>query len=994
MSFAHLLRGRPVPNIGEKATFRRQHLNNKRPVEAQIEHGQRAIAHMVRRYGQTRADELLEGMVAEWSRNSTTGAGGIHCDPIDVDADEEKRPAKRCCWGFWRSFLEDEIGLQYTARQRKHFHRALVFVARRRLEGAKTQAAMRGARKRGSFRGDGGALNSRLAPGLGHALLQYFVDHVQRLMCRSDSTILMNRARELRAELARQGHPSETLPKLIGDAGRAWLMRWRRMYGIERRMSWMKLKVSWKKVKARIRIHLSNIFRLRYFWEHCHPGVPMRFLSLDQKPSWFNNAGLTGTFARKGRREPTVRENHAATRSRYTVLTSVPSWGHDDPDVPPKVAVLFKAAPDGPVLRKLKGSESLVSWTKVQTQVHGSYRSSDMVEALEWMLPNANVSSESIVVMLDWFSGHLTEEVAAKVRDKGHVLIFHGGGCTPWTQVNDTHLHALLARFLVQVENDWSLSERERLISMGQNRTPEKTRETVISLVKQAWATIDHAKVARTGYLQTGPNMPLYGRVRYDEVYKDLRHVMDAISEDEGRPLDPEFVDMTIRDEAFAFVQDGIAAGRWTQWSDCTKLIEEHTSLEEALAEGLEAFDTAAQDGDGEDEGDAEERGDSDDDDDHPDAGGGGGGGGRAAEGGGDAEAGDGEEGGSDGGGADAAAGAAGFQPRDADGARDATAAAARGGDVAAARMVLYNDALKRGDDVLLKRLRNQMREEDRDAKDASTKVGVLLRQRAEALRAEEAKRRRVAREKERDEAIQLEDRKTARANAEKAAHEARLITMQQSLRNRRYLEARKRADILERERQRWLQLTFPVTVAERCIAFFQKVQGSKKASRAWRQEVERLLGDNVFKRMLTVPNLWESIPNFTHEFAQVLPFCGPQHRRAVRCGLPFQTFLDHHFPPSRLGGRDVVDALQQLFSACVPKARDISMGSYTFLRMLHLNGYVMEKTFLYGIICLSKWVGHRVFPEGLYGSWPPELPHDLQPNLPPPIAPIPVEDP
>ena len=183
---------------------------------------------------------------------------------------------------------------------------------------------------------------------------------------------------------------------------------------------------------------------------------------------------------------------------------------------------------------------------------------------------------------------------------------------------------------------------------------------------------------------------------------------MDAISEDEGRPLDPEFVDMTIRDEAYAFVQDGIANGRWTDWSDCTKLIDEHTDMAEQLEEGQEAFEIAAHDSDEEDEEDGGERGDSDDDDDDPDAGGGGGGGGRAAEGGGDAEAGDGEEGGSGGGGADGAAAAPGFQPRKADGARDALAAAARAGDVAAARMVVYRDAVTRGGDPLMRRLRDQ----------------------------------------------------------------------------------------------------------------------------------------------------------------------------------------------------------------------------------------------------------------------------------------------
>jgi hypothetical protein len=48
------------------------------------------------------------------------------------------------------------------------------------------------------------------------------------------------------------------------------------------------------------------------------------------------------------------------------------------------------------------------------------------------------------VVLLDWYKGHLTDEVAQKVKSKGHVLIFHGGGSTPYTQINDTHLHACM----------------------------------------------------------------------------------------------------------------------------------------------------------------------------------------------------------------------------------------------------------------------------------------------------------------------------------------------------------------------------------------------------------------------------------------------------------------------------------------------------------------------------------------------------------------------
>ena len=143
---------------------------------------------------------------------------------LSPKSDPKQNDPKQLPWGFWRRFLEVEMKVQYTARQRLSFSRALKFVAQRRAEGAASLAAKRGRRRRGSCRGEGGALNRRLAPGLGFALLQYFVDHVQRLMSRSDSTLLMNEARRLRGELAHGGYSDKELPKLIGTAGHTWFL--------------------------------------------------------------------------------------------------------------------------------------------------------------------------------------------------------------------------------------------------------------------------------------------------------------------------------------------------------------------------------------------------------------------------------------------------------------------------------------------------------------------------------------------------------------------------------------------------------------------------------------------------------------------------------------------------------------------------------------------------------------------------------------------------
>ena len=51
-------------------------------------------------------------------------------------------------------------------------------------------------------------------------------------------------------------------------------------------------------------------------------------------------------------------------------------------------------------------------------------------KAWKWMLPPARTSYESCVVRLDWFSGHLTKEVADIVKKMGHVVLCHGGRTT------------------------------------------------------------------------------------------------------------------------------------------------------------------------------------------------------------------------------------------------------------------------------------------------------------------------------------------------------------------------------------------------------------------------------------------------------------------------------------------------------------------------------------------------------------------------------------
>ena len=195
------------------------------------------------------------------------------------------------------------------------------------------------------------------------------------------------------------------------------------------------------------------------------------------------------------------------------------------------------------------------------------------------------------------------------MKRKGRILLFRGGGCTPFTQINDTHLHAMLASLLIQIENDWALAERARLFDPGINRTPRKTQEEIISIVQAAWLSIPHARVAEKGHKQTGPALPLQGALSQEDLFKDLLRVWEVIDPSTS----PTEVGTAMRDDAVAFVQKCKEEGKWLVWADCHKLIDDQDGLGDALPEGMDAFGFDAH---GEDDEQNESDGEDTDDED------------------------------------------------------------------------------------------------------------------------------------------------------------------------------------------------------------------------------------------------------------------------------------------------------------------------------------------------------------------------------------------
>ena len=793
---------------------------------------------------------------------------------------------------------------------------------------------------------------------MGYELLQWWVDNCEALKARADSALMLAEAQRLRADLMGQGVLASQLPQI----NKGWLHRWRLRHDMALRRGTVKFQISWAKTVARVRCMLGNIFRLRHFWALCHPGVPMRWLSADQKPSWMNNASRGRMYARKGARACGAKENHAASRDRYTIFTFVQSWPLAAGS-PPPVAVLFKAASGVRIAQALEHPP----WMKLQFQERGSYRAEDVVEALTWALKPATCPQESVVILLDWFSAHLSEEVQEAIRAMGHVVLYHGGGVTGLEQVNDTHMHAQVQRTMEQLE--------VKLMSSARRASPEKIaslrRQDVLDLVSEMWLGLDHEGISRVGYAQTGPCLPADGGA--EDIFKDLRPVWEAI---DGEAL---------RDQAIRQVDEMWADGIIASWADVDAIIEQqapHAAEPEGL-EGAEWEVTQPSD---------DERDDDDDDlgdDNHGDDAGQGvlSGGVALAEGVASAA----------GGPASAASGSVASAP---------ASAACTDGVVAAAAPVAQADSRdtvdlddesaylkslrhvvavcqKRRHDALLRPVLKELRRTSIKRSATAAPEAQKLRAQAAAAQeqviAERAKRRALERDAKLDDLsaqTALEEAKEKAATARREAILASAAERQETLRLQEETLRARRVD-------EWLQTEYPVALARSLLAWRKGL--ALDAAQALETAVKDLSSTSRSARYTPVPALWRNDLRLSSRCSYTcLPGQGSK-RSPVRCNREFEWILFGQGLAVESSHTDAAAALASLINSICPKGSILFNRRYTLNHLLEKSDCVASQAFVHAIILLSKWLGPSRFPKGVYG-WPPQPPAGLAPvaALPP----------
>ena len=139
--------------------------------------------------------------------------------------------------------------------------------------------------------------------------------------------------------------------------------------------------------------------------------------------------------------------------------------------------------------------------------------------------------------------------------------------------------------------------------------------------------------------------------------------------------------------------------------------------------------------------------------------------------------------------------------------------------------------------------------------------------------------------------------------------------------------------------------------------------------------EASKALGRYMF---VPLP-LWTTTRSLVQQWGITKPYMGTgTAMKSVLCGEAFNEIITREAGADMIS-RQPLDMLMTLFAKCVPESRRIFRGdSFGPLKMLHLNDYVIEKTFVYAMIVLSKLLQKDWCSHGVITVWPPEAPIDL----------------
>jgi len=174
----------------------------------------------------------------------------------------------------------------------------------------------------------------------------------------------------------------------------------------------------------------------------------------------------------------------------------------------------------------------------------------------------------------------------------------------------------------------------------------------------------------------------------------------------------------------------------------------------------------------------------------------------------------------------------------------------------------------------------------------------------------------------------------------------------------------------------KWLQCEFTADLAARLVA-------DAKAPRASSQQakmIKRCFHEGIFAKKIYIPEFY-----WGKKESPLLKGCGNVYdksrkgasaRYKVRASSQLLAVIRKvpqytcsMFEP------DPIQTLDALIRACFQESHLMCTGLWHPESLLAYCDYNLDKAFVRAVIAVSKWLGEASFPNGLFGTWPPNPP-------------------
>ena len=368
-----------------------------------------------------------------------------------------------------------------------------------------------------------------ILPELHQELWNFFVDTIDNVKGRLPAWYLLAKARQITAELRRLHQARIHKGEIPADPFRApkldyaWLLRWRAAYHVSWRTVNLRFKCPMAVLLQRVHQFWCNVLRLRWMLVHLYGSEHgWLWVNCDQKPLWLTSASAHRTLAHSGVDKVAVKENMAATRNIFTVMTrtAYPRLPADGKDM----AILFRAKKGTTIRKALRVPESVF----LQFAPNGSYQLEHTKEFYKWLLPStreekirfcfsepvdpipefqegAEADHYGFIVLSDWFAPNLNADVTGMIEDRGGMHLNIPGLCTGLVQTNDTHCHGPYSAIYKRMETEENNEQLDEGVGL-----PAVDRQTVLDRAVGAWKQVAHDRVSH-GFIGNGISNDLNG---------------------------------------------------------------------------------------------------------------------------------------------------------------------------------------------------------------------------------------------------------------------------------------------------------------------------------------------------------------------------------------------------------------------------------------------------------------------------------------------------